>query len=215
MVTDSLVFFRGFLTGRVVFLWKNVVLTVREMNLHGPRYSFAHRRFLRFARENNRWERVSNRCRKGKLLYHTRVMERYIEQMLEIMREAHGNRPAPIPMDLPEDMECLRDVIAYERSMEEDRQTMEEILGVPKIYFPPEHRLTDVQIALMIEGILELWEAFHYQAEFREGEFNARQRYTKLVEKWKDPTPVLYGSHGTLHIEMYDYEDDWDEEDFA
>ena len=140
-------------------------------------------------------------------------MQRYIEQLIEILREAESNRPAPRLMELPEEMETLRDVIELEISLEEGGQTMESILGVPQIYFPSENRLTDEQINQLKEGILELWREFHYEADFRKGEFNERQQYTKLVEYWKKDVPVFRGTNGTWHMEMYDYEKYWDEKE--
>lgn len=139
-------------------------------------------------------------------------MNRYIEQLLEMLHEAQSHRPAPRVMELPEEMEALRDVIELEISLEEGGQTMESILGVPQIYFPPEDRLTDQQVSLLKQSILELWRAFNYEADFRKGEFNERQQYTKLVEYWKQEVPVLRGTNGTWHMEMFDYEKYWDEE---
>ncbi len=140
-------------------------------------------------------------------------MQNYISQLLEIMREAQNNRPTPSNLELPEELECLRDVIEFEKSLEEDEYTMESVLGVPQIYFPPETRLTDEQVRQLINGILELWSAFHYEADFRRGEFNERQQYTKLVEKWKEHVPIFRGTNGTWHFEMYDYEQYWDEDE--
>lgn len=140
-------------------------------------------------------------------------MQKYINQVLEIMQNAKGNRPSPRYMELPKEMEYLRDIIEIERSLEEDEHTMESIFGVPQMYFPPENRLTDEQIGQLKTGIIELWRAFHYEADFRKGEFNERQQYTKLVEKWKEHVPVFRGSSGEWHIEMFDYEDYWDEDE--
>jgi hypothetical protein len=103
-------------------------------------------------------------------------------------------------------------VIDAEMSMEEDEQTMESIFGVPQYYFPPEDRLSDEQIKQLIKGILDLWHVFHYEADFRRGEFTEREQYTKLVEHWKKTHPLFRGTNGSWHIEMYDYEQYWDEE---
>lgn len=140
-------------------------------------------------------------------------MQNYINQLLEILQETHNNLPSPRYMELPEEMEDLWDMIEFEKSLEEDEQTMENIFGVPQIYFPPENRLTDEQIQQLIDGILELWHVFHYEADFRKGEFNERQQYTKLVEQWKEHVPAFRGSNGTWHIEMFDYEQYWDEDE--
>lgn len=138
-------------------------------------------------------------------------MQNYIRQLLEILQEAHSNRPLPRYMELPEEMECLRDVIELEKSLEEDEQTMENILGVLQIYFPPENRLTDEQVQQLKRGIIELWRVFHYEADFRRGEFDERQQYTRLEEKWKEHVPIFRGTNGTWHLEIFDYEQYWDE----
>jgi hypothetical protein len=135
-------------------------------------------------------------------------MQKYINQLLELLKEAESNRPSPSYIELPEEMENLRDIIELEKSLEVDEQTMENIFGVPQIYFPPENRLTDEQVQLLKNGILELWSAFHYEADYVEGQFNTRQEYTKLVEHWKEHVPVYRGSNGMWHIELYDYEDE-------
>jgi hypothetical protein len=130
-----------------------------------------------------------------------------------MLQEAHSNRPAPRYLELPEEMEPLRDVIDLEMSMEEDEKTMESIFGVPQIYFPPEDRLSDEQILQLIEGILDLWYVFNYEADFRQGEFTEREQYTKLVNCWKKAYPLLRGTNGKWHIEMFDYELNWDVEE--
>lgn len=140
-------------------------------------------------------------------------MQTYITQLLEILQEAHQNHPLPRYLELPEEMECLRDVIELEKSLEEDERTMESIFGVSQMYFPPEVRLTDEQVRQLKNGILELWQVFHYEANFRRGEFSERQQYTKLVEKWKEQVPVFRGTNGTWHLEMFDDEQHWDEEE--
>jgi hypothetical protein len=139
-------------------------------------------------------------------------MQAYVNQLLEMLQEAHSNRPAPRYLGLSEEMECLRDVIDLDMSLEEDEHTMESIFGLPQMYFPPENRLSDSQIKQITGGILDLWRVFHYEAETRKGEFTDREIYTKLVDCWKKHFPLFRGTNGTWHIELYDYEQNWDEE---
>jgi len=140
-------------------------------------------------------------------------MQNYVNQLLEMLQEAHTNRPAPRYLELPEEMECLRDAIDLDMALEEDEHTMESIFGVPQFYFPPENRLSDEQIRQLIQGILDLWQVFHYEADFRKGEFTEREQYTKLVDCWKESYPLLRGTNGSWHIEMFDYETNWDEDE--
>ena len=139
-------------------------------------------------------------------------MQSYIHQLLETLKDAHNNRPVPRYLELPEEMEDLRDITELEKSLEEDELIMENLLGVPQHYFPPENRLSDEQVQLLTEGIIELWEVFHFVPDFRKGEFNQREQYSKLVEKWKDNVPDYRGTNGFWHLEMFDYELDWDED---
>jgi len=140
-------------------------------------------------------------------------MQKYVHQLLEMLQEAHVNRPVPRYLELPEEIECLRDIIDMDMSLEEEEQTMESILGIPQIYFPPEEMLSDEQIRMLIQGIIDLWHVFHYEADFRQGEFTEREQYTKLVNCWEKTYPLFRGTSGNCHIEMYDYELNWDEEE--
>jgi hypothetical protein len=139
-------------------------------------------------------------------------MQRYVNQLLEMLQEAHNNRPAPRQLYLPEDMKGLEDIIDLEMSLEEDEHTMESIFGLPQMYFPSENRLSDEQIQQLIKGILDLWQVFHYEADIRKGEFTDREMYSKLVAYWKKSYPLFRGTNGTWHIEMYDYMLNWDVE---
>jgi hypothetical protein len=138
-------------------------------------------------------------------------MQQQVNQLLEMLHEAHNNRPAPRDLELYEDMD-LRDIIGIDMPLEEDEHTMESIFGLPQTYFPPEDRLSDSQIKQITGGILDLWHVFHYEAEMRKGEFTDRESYTKLVDCWKETFPLVRGTGNTVHIELYDYEQNWDEE---
>ena len=84
-------------------------------------------------------------------------MQTYIIQLLGILKEVHNNRSLLRYIQLSEEMEVLRDVIELEKSLEEDELIMENLLGVPQYYFPPENRLTDDQVQILTEGIIEIW----------------------------------------------------------
>jgi hypothetical protein len=120
-------------------------------------------------------------------------MQQYVNQLLEMLQEAHNNRPAPRYLELPEEMECLRDVIDVDMSLEEDEHIMESIFGLLQMYFPSENRLSDSQIKQITGGILDLWHVFHYEADMRKGEFTDREIYTKLVDCWKKHFSLFRG----------------------
>ena len=134
-------------------------------------------------------------------------MQHNVTQLLEMLEEAKQNRPAPLYLELPEDISDL------EMSMAEEEQTMESIFGIEQIYLPPENLLSDEQIRLLIDGITDLWHEFHYNPVFFRGEFTEREQYTKLVNYWKETVPLVRYDDSTLHIEMYDYENYWDEDE--
>lgn len=139
-------------------------------------------------------------------------MEKYVNQLIELLQEAQHRRPSPCKLGLPDEMEWLEDMMDIETIISGPEYTMEHIFGVEQYYFPPEERLSDSQIQILITEILNLWHVFHYEADMREGEFTEREVYTKLVGYWKESFPLLRGTNGTWHIELYDYEKDWDEE---
>lgn len=139
-------------------------------------------------------------------------MEKYIEQLLELMKEAPEKRPVVRTLEIPEEMEALRGVMELEASFGNE-ETMESIFGIPKIYFPDEKHLSDQELKRLKGGITELWHSFNYEADFRKGEFNDREQYTKLVESWSETVPFLKGTNGVWHLELFDYEKYWDEEE--
>jgi hypothetical protein len=109
-------------------------------------------------------------------------------------------------------MECLRDAIEVDMSWDEDEHTIENIFDVPQYYFPPEDRPSDGQVSSLINSILELSHAFHYEAVFCKSEFTERDQNIKLIEHWKKAHPLFRGNNGTWDIEIYDYEQYWNEE---
>jgi hypothetical protein len=138
-------------------------------------------------------------------------MQHYVDQLLEMLQEAQKKRPALRHLELPEETECLNGLIDADMLLEEDKHVMESIFDLPQMYFPPEDRLSDSQIKQVTEGILDLWHAFHYEADIRKGEYTDREIYTKLVNCWKKSYPLLRGVNGAWHIELYNYQLHWDE----
>jgi len=123
-------------------------------------------------------------------------MEKYINQLIEDLREAHPRKPSPRKIELPEEMKGLEDIVDLEMSMEEQQHTMEGIFGVPQILFPPVEKLTDKQTERLVQEILDLWHIFHYEADLPKN-LPARYAYPVLVKCWKKTYPLFRGSNGT------------------
>ena len=132
-------------------------------------------------------------------------MENYINQLIEDLRDAHARKPSPRKLKLPEDMKCLENIIDLEMSLNEQENTMESILGIPQIDFPPVEKLTEKQIILLVQEILALWRAFHYEADLPKN-LPARYAYPVLVGCWKETYPLFRGNNGAWHIEFCHYE---------
>ena len=132
-------------------------------------------------------------------------MQNYLTQLLEYLEEAKERKPQPRYIELPPEMEALRDVIDMEMSWQENERTMEAIFGVPQIYFPPVERLTDDQLKMVVDAILSLWRVFNYEADLPQN-IPAKYAYTELVKCWKKGYPLLKGSNGTWHIEFCNYD---------
>jgi len=132
-------------------------------------------------------------------------MEKYLKLLIETLREAYNQKPSPRYLELPKEMESLRDVIDMEMSMQEDEHTLESIFGVSQLYFPPVEKLTDRQVKRLVKEILALWRIYHYEADLPPG-IPARYAYPVLLSCWKITYPVLKGSGGVWHIELCHYD---------
>jgi len=129
-------------------------------------------------------------------------MDKYIEQLIDDMREAAKNLP-PVPdFDLPEEMEFLQGVMEWE---EADYKPMQEWFGLEKKHFPPSDSLNDVQIKLMVSEILNLWQAFNFYPTLPDN-LPDRLTYDILVKYLEEP--VQWISEGMSGIEFCDYETD-------
>jgi len=73
---------------------------------------------------------------------------------------------------VPQDWEYLAQdegVLMQVMEIEYNQKPLSVHLGVDKEIFPPIDQLEDDEIKVIVEKILEVWEAYHYFADFPEG----------------------------------------------
>jgi len=99
-------------------------------------------------------------------------------------------------------MEHLRDVYEWEHAVE---KPMHEWFGISADIFPNEQKLTDKQVKLLVEELINLWEAFNFLPELP-GELPVRMKY-KFMTGYLDK-PVRWVSEGLTHIEFCHYDPD-------
>jgi hypothetical protein len=129
-------------------------------------------------------------------------MQLYVEQLIEDMKAAAKNLPPKPYYESDETTVGIEYVLEWENN---PYQKMSAIFQMEQYLFPPSDRLTDGQIALLNAAILEMWEAYHFQADYPESLPN-RRLYELLREKLEEE--MQYISEGCTHIEFCDYQPD-------
>jgi hypothetical protein len=127
-------------------------------------------------------------------------MQRYVEQIIEDMRQATENLPAKPYLELSEDDECLRGVMEYESTV---TKPMQEWLGIDKACFPPAAKHTQKEIELLVEEILKLWKFYNFEAILPKN-LPKDIAYKMLVDYFDKS--VIHVSEGTIGIEFCNYE---------
>lgn len=126
-------------------------------------------------------------------------MNRYIEQLIEMIRVAHHNKPAPRKISFEEKMEEI------ENFWEENHPTMAFHFGIPQEYFPPIEKLEEKHFDILVPELLSLWQTFNYHPSFPEKLPN-KLRYEKMREELNKNHPLLKGTNGILGIEFCHYD---------
>ncbi len=135
-------------------------------------------------------------------------MKRYIEQLIEDLRDAALQAPGD-----PFDDENLDDEEALDMELEEiERFTsgpleyLSDILGIPKSHLPKPDRLKEDEMKSIVPEMLSLLEAYNFFPEYPK-EVPSGLLYKALYNIWEDEfVPMSFGS---IHIELCD----GDEED--
>lgn len=140
-------------------------------------------------------------------------MRNYVKMLTEIIEEAKKSCSPSIDMDLLEKQDWFKFMAQEEDEMANPSKTMEQIVGVDRMYFPPEAMLTDEEVLVLYKSIRELWATFHFQPVFRTTT-PTRERYEKLLDQWKRVHPFLSAANATWYIELYHEEGKGDDDDF-
>ena len=127
-------------------------------------------------------------------------MEKYLNYLLTDIAAAAANVP----------------ILTYEGSDEgpsfipldeEERMARREILGdwigLRQELFPPANRLSDEQIARLLEAVSQCLDVYNFIPHFPAG-FPARRRYEVLVAQLGKEVPILM--HNAWQIDFCDYE---------
>lgn len=99
----------------------------------------------------------------------------------------------------------LPDEIAYIAEWEMARPTpVERLFGIPADRFPPTEKLNPEQMEKIVDGILDLWEAWRIYAHIPDG-VSIDVVYKFLMHFWKDES-ITYVSEGNIHMDLCGYD---------
>ncbi len=136
-------------------------------------------------------------------------MEKYLEQLIEDIREATKEAPVPgelwssVNMDDPGEVE---DMAYVEQFFYGTPQKLSAIVGIEKIQLPPLEKLKTLPgsqiLARLVMEMGVLLKAYHFVPDFPEG-LPIEVKYELLREIW-DSEEVYVGA-GEVHIEFCNY----------
>jgi|AGTN01.2.fsa_nt_gi hypothetical protein len=137
-------------------------------------------------------------------------MQRYIEQLIEDIRNASFNFRPPHRIWQeseadPEDEDELEDISYIEKYFAGEKEPISIITGIHFSALPDPDKLTDDQKTIISRELENLLEVFHFHLEFPES-YPAHQRYPYIRNFWKEKHVVL--SYGTSSIGFCDYHKD-------
>lgn len=134
-------------------------------------------------------------------------MQRYIEQLIEDLRNATLLAPAD-----PYDDENLDDDEALEKELEEVEhftsgplEILSDILGIQKNLLPHPNRLQEKDVEKIIPEMIALMHAYNFHPEYPE-QVPAGMLYAAIYNIWDDEFVRM--SFGTVHIEFCDYNEE-------
>lgn len=134
-------------------------------------------------------------------------MQRYIEQLIDDLRQAAEQAPPDI-IDDPEidDEEALEmELEEAERIVTGPFEKMSDILGIPKKMLPGPNRLNDEHVSLLVPEIEKLLNAYNFYPDYPE-KVPYNLLYKALYDIWDDDFVKV--NSGQYHIEFCDYDED-------
>jgi hypothetical protein len=128
-------------------------------------------------------------------------MDKYIKQLIELMRSAYQNRPEQhYSADLEDHFAEIEAYISGNFD-----QQIDESIGIPQHCFPPDDQLTDEQIDLLAPEFEALWNHFRFHLCFPE-KINARWKYILMRKELAEIHQILKSENSMMHIEFCDYD---------
>ena len=133
-------------------------------------------------------------------------MHRYIQLLIEQLREAHSLAPLHKDQNKMSSNEIMDELEEIDRIIDEEPETpMHNIFGIDPDMFPPVEKITKEQTEALVDEILELWTVFHLGADIPEN-FPKAKLYPLLVKKFREP--IVYFPMADTDIVFCDYEPD-------
>lgn len=124
-------------------------------------------------------------------------MERYIEQLIEDIRNSSEKAPKE---DTGTDDPDGTDSIRYaEQFVHGEAQPLSQITGIDQEQLPPVDKLNNKQINQLLNELIRLLNNFHFVPDFPE-KVPVNLRYKVLREHWNDEYVSVGG--GQVHIEF-------------
>jgi hypothetical protein len=129
-------------------------------------------------------------------------MQKYVEQLLADFEASKLNLPKPLDYSLlypdhPAANSDMAYVIEWENAPE---QTMSELFDISWERLPPVEKLTEEQIVLLLNGMIELWETYSFLPhDAHNDDLPAHLRYKAMANYWQKAT-VCYSSEGVSDI---------------
>ena len=106
-------------------------------------------------------------------------MQRYVEQLIEDLEAAKVNIPEG--PDYEPTCKVLKQIMGHGNA----ERSIEEWTGIDPIVFPPKQRLNTFQLHIIVDAIVDLWDAFNFIADFPAG-MPIDIKYQLLVRHWTE-----------------------------
>ncbi len=132
-------------------------------------------------------------------------MKRYIEQLVDDLRKAAENAPhlKNVIQNLSPDEEFDRNIEDVERFVRGENEKLSDILGIPLIMLPLEDKLSDQQVELIVNELINLLNAWNFYPDFPEN-VPDKLKYKALLGVWESEQTYMRSGH--MHIEFCDYD---------
>lgn len=122
------------------------------------------------------------------------------DQLIEKLQHEKVRAPKHWDQFLNPETNCDFHLLELEFGSE---KPMSERLGILTESFPSPEELEDDEIKTIITMILEVWEHYHYVADFPTG-LPYRTAYEALLSIWDEPVMCLASGH--FHFDFYEME---------